>query len=336
MPEKLSTHHAKLHPKITECAHPFSFSADSDYTLYVDGNQSLSTGEGTSHDPFKTIQAAVDAVATAADNSDTVGYDIKVAPGLYTETLTLESDELFNLAFEAIGGPNSVVMDPTTGDALESEADNTNLHYLYFNGFRFKGGIDFEGELDLNKFLYNSCVFEDCTFDEAGEGLDIDVLYANRFWWKNGAIHVMAGIVLENVFSFGITGSSYRGLFPITGAPGTTVLTANTGHDTPYSMADANGGGDQTTLWHKDVFCQRREPSFTATAGIPRFYVVNSYSGLGMGLTIPSGCNLYTYNATIPGAVTLSSGSSNFWTNSVAIGSLSDSGTTTFNGDDTS
>jgi len=308
----------------------------SSQVMYVDVNRS-NTGSGTPGEPYATMQAAVDAIATAADNSDTLGYVIYVAPGTYTETLTLESDALYNLAFIAEGGPHGVIMDPATDDALESEVDNTNLHYLYFKGFNFKGNIDFDGELNDTKFLYNDCVFEDCTFNDAAESITINVQNANRFWWKNGAIHILTTVAFTNVVSAGFSGESYRDLFPITGAPGTTTLTANSGNSkVPYGMADAHGGGDQATLWYKDVFCQRREPTITSTAGTARLYVVNSYCGLAMGLTIPTGSHFYAFNSVFPGAVTWSDGSTAFWYNSVAVGTLTDGATqSTFYGDDT-
>ena len=305
---------------------------------YVDKNHPYDNGDGSPLAPLQTIQAAVDAIAAAQDNSDTVGYVIKVAPGVYTETLTLESDYLYNLAFIATGGPDSVVMDPASNDALESEEDNENLHYLYFKGFRFKGNIDLDGELEGTKFLYNSCVFEDCTFNEANESITIDVKNANRFWWKNGAIHVMTNIVFENINSCGICGESYRELYPVTGAPGTTTLTANTGHDTPYKMQDANGGGDQASFWVKGAFVQRRMPVLVATAGVPRLFVVNGVLGMGMGVTYPSGAAVYVYHSVLNGGtITMASGSVLFWHNSVSVGTLTDSsGESTFYNNDES
>ena len=119
---------------------------DSEQILFVDVNQTGSSETGVRGNPYQTIQGAVDAVVTAGDNSDDVAYVIMVAPGTYTETLTLENDLLKNLAFMAMGGPasggysnvnGSVILDPASGDALESELDNTNLHYLYFKGFTY-------------------------------------------------------------------------------------------------------------------------------------------------------------------------------------------------------
>lgn len=312
---------------------------DSAQVYFVDIGQTASSESGKRGDPYKTIQGAVDAIAALADNSDTKGYVIMVAPGVYTETLTLEDDALYNLAFIAMGGPWGVVMDPAGGDALESEVDNEHLHYLYFKGFRFKGSIDFDGEENNTKFLFNDGVFEDCRFDEDNESKTIDVKNANRFWWKNGSIHVLSDVAFENVHSAGISGESYRDLFYLVGAPGDTTVVANTGNDTPYSMRDANGGGDQCTLWYKDVFCQRKEPALTATAGVPILRVVNSYCGLGMGLTIASSADLYAYNAVFPGAVTINSGGTIFWYNSVAVGTLTDNASgaeSHFYGDDTS
>jgi len=68
------------------------------------------------------IQNVVDKIAASGLNSDTVGATILVAPGTYTETLTLEDDALYNLSFIAIGGPNSVILDPASGGTLKAGA----------------------------------------------------------------------------------------------------------------------------------------------------------------------------------------------------------------------
>lgn len=298
--------------------------------LYVDVNEASSGETGTPNEPFKTQQAAVDAIAALGDNSDIKGYVIMVAPGIYTETLTLEDDALYNLAFIAMGGPNSVILDPASGDALESEIDNTNLHYLYFNGFRFKGNIDFNGELNDTKFLYNDCVFEDCTFDEDNDTITIDVQNANRFYWKNGRIHVMSNLVFYNVASCGIRGEGYSEIFPVTGAPGTLLLNANSTNSlVPYMMADAHGGGDQASFKIDGAHVQRRLPTLTNTGTGKQFLTVrHGYLGMGVQtLTIPSGSSLYLYGAVLNHTVVCSSGSTLWCYNSVVITSLTQSGT---------
>jgi len=276
------------------------------------------------------IQNVIDKIAASGLNSDTVGATILVAPGTYTDNIVLEDDALYNLSFIAIGGPNSVILDPADGDAIESGEDNTNLHYLYFKGFRIKGNIDFDGELNDTKFLYNDCVFEDCTFDESNETKSINVQNANRFYWKNGAIHVMSAIVATNVAAMGILGESYRDLFPVTGAPGTMLLSAiSTNSLVPYMMADAHGGGDQASFKIDGAHVQRRFPTLANTGTGKQFLTVrHGYLGMGVQtLTIPSGSSLYLFGAVLNHTVDCESGSTLWCYNSVVITSLTESGT---------
>jgi len=276
------------------------------------------------------IQNVVDKIAESGLNSDIVGATILVAPGTYTETITLEDDRLYNLSFIAIGGPHSVILDPANGDALESGEDNTNLHYLYFKGFRFKGSIDLDGELNDTKFLYDDCVFEDCTFDEDNDTLTIDVQNANRFYWKNGRIHVMSNLVFYNVASCGILGASYREIFPVTGAPGTLLLTANSTNSlVPYIMADAHGGGDQASFKIDGAHVQRRFPTLANTGTGKQFLTVrHGYLGMAVQtLTIPSASSLYLYGAVMNKDVTCADGSTLWCHNSCIIGTLTENGT---------
>ena len=120
---------------------------------------------------------------------------------------------------------------------------------------------------------------------------------------ENGSIHVLDNIVLTNVFSCGIRGESYRDIFALVGAPGTTVLVANTGANHPVDM------DDMMTYYILSAYVQRQEPTLTCTAGIVRYWLRNSYCGLAMGLTIPSSGHLYAHNSVFPGNVTLASGS---------------------------
>lgn len=273
---------------------------ESKYILNVDKNAVTPTdgANGSARHPYKTIQAAIDAVVAAGDNSDAIAYVIKVAPGTYAETIDLDSTELYNLSFIAEEA-HTVFISPESDNALETDANNGNLHYLYFRNFTFTEPISLVGADADTEFLRDDCVFEDCWIPTQGEGTTVlTVQNAGRFWWKNGAIHVLNCIAIQNVYSCGIVGESYRDLFPIVGAPGTTTLVVNTGANKPVDM------GDMMTFWVKGAYVQRAEPTITCTAGIVRWWLRNAYFGLGMGLSIPANGHLYGENAVFPGNVT--------------------------------
>jgi len=288
--------------------------ANSKYVLYVNKTTTVASGDQTGERgrPYDEIQDAVAKVISNADNADAVNYIIMVAPGTYTTMINLDSAALYNLSIIAEGGPHSVIVNVATGNALECNSVNDHLHYLYIKGVDFWDPINFLGANAETNFLSKQCIFEDCSLSNGG--LDtghtgatmLTLNNAGRFYWKNGSIHVLDSIHITNVASCGIRGESYRDIFSLTGAPGTTTLVANSGANHPVAFSDA---GDMMTYYILSAYVQRQEPTLTCTAGIVRYWLRNSYCGLAMGLTIPSSGHLYSHNSVFPGNVTLAAGS---------------------------
>lgn len=273
---------------------------------------------------YTTIQAAIDAVIAAADNSDAVGHLIEVEPGTYAEGLDLDSLALYNLSFVAVGGPHSVYINPGSGLALDCDADNANLHHLYFKGFIFNDPIELIGADDGTLFLRDEALFEDCEIT-LQNGASLTVTNANRFKWKGGRIHVLDTIAFQNVMLFTIQGPDYADIFELVGAPGETTLVTDTNANMPYYMKDANGGDDMMEYRVEHAFVQRKEPTITATAGKIRVNVRYSYFGLGMGMTFGTNEHMYAWYSTFPGSITCGAGSVFKWRNSVCQGTLTTS-----------
>jgi len=258
-------------------------------------------------DNDKTIQSAIDTIIARADNTDDSAYVILVAPGEYAEAIDLDGLELYNLSFISMFGNHTVIINPAAGNALETDSANANLHYLYVKGFTFKDDISFTGADNDTRFLQGACVFEDCIFHEDATTLTLNNL--NRFKWLNGGIHVCNIIDIDNVWVFDICGNNYADLFPITGAPGATTVTANVTNDSPYWMNDAHNGGDQMTFRVKSCYVQRIEPTLTSTNGHVMFKLYWGITGFGNVLTIGANSYLYMYNSTFNGAVSCAAGS---------------------------
>ena len=111
--------------------------AEAEKTYHVDGSVAAS-GVGTVDSPLKTIQEAVDALAAAGGTGT-----IRVLPGAYAETVTLENTSLVSVKIELVGAPGSV-----TVDAISSTQDNENLVDLELSGLWVSGDITLECDVD--------------------------------------------------------------------------------------------------------------------------------------------------------------------------------------------
>lgn len=106
--------------------------------LYVDKNRSDSyTETGTIATPFKTIQAAIDAVAAKGDNSNLNPYLIDIiGGGIYAENLVIE-DLAIKFLFIKASSFEEVQIQPAAGKSLQSEANNENIYGLIFENILF-------------------------------------------------------------------------------------------------------------------------------------------------------------------------------------------------------
>lgn len=311
---------------------------ESTHILHVDISQTLSTETGSFTNPFNTIMAAVNKVVSNADNSDDVAYIIKIAPGTYTETVTLENDLLKNLSFIATGGnPASggysyvnagVILDPASEDALESEVDNTNLHYLYFKGIRFIGTIHLVGEIHNTLFGEDCLTFEDCGFEGfRTDGVVMTLANLERFTWINGCIGRGAVITAQNIWSMSINGEKFSD-WPMD-MSGACTLTADTTANMPYHMDDENAGGDQMTFSINHAFVQRSSWTLAqGGTGVLRIRCLNGF--MNGNLTFPTLASLYGYTGIFNNNVTMNGATNTvFLYNTVIKGTFTENGCTT-------
>lgn len=106
--------------------------------LYIDGNRTDTyTADGSSSHPFKTISAAIAQVITNADNA-TFAYQLEIAAATYVETVDLGNAALYNLIFDG----NGVVIAPSSGNALQSLANNEQFTAARFYGITFNGPVN--------------------------------------------------------------------------------------------------------------------------------------------------------------------------------------------------
>jgi len=169
-------------------------------TLYVDGNrQDTYSPTGTIQYPFKTIMAAVNQVITNSDNSIDLGYLIDIAPGVYKETISLNSPELVNLTFDGHGASESNLCPVTVGSidagganpdflntVITSTSTNTQLVSLVFKGIQFASaasdGINLVGDVNGTGFGSFGIVFHDCVIRNTSDAVfnNIGSVYISR------------------------------------------------------------------------------------------------------------------------------------------------------------
>lgn len=128
-------------------------------TYYVDGGRTDSyTADGSQAFPFKTIQAAVNAVATTVIAT---GVTIRIARGTYIENVVIENNNLRMLAF--IGDESrQTIIQPASGLAIECESNNANLSTIIGKNIVFNAVVSFVGAAAT--FLSLGGTFDNCIF----------------------------------------------------------------------------------------------------------------------------------------------------------------------------
>jgi hypothetical protein len=181
-------------------------------TVYVDPVNGLDTNAGTMLAPFKTVTKAIDAAEWGAQTADTM-WTIQLAPGTYTERVTMSKFTPFNLNV-TIQGP--IVPHPAVPMVLFTEGINTvaaamknenpnlvltvnSVKFLGYNGSSSSAGINnaqgrlfcvnvhaeqcfygvssVHGELDVKGGLFNN---NGRLPDGSGSGAGIRSLMGNR------------------------------------------------------------------------------------------------------------------------------------------------------------
>ena len=169
--------------------------------LWVDKNRTDTyTATGEESKPFKTIQAAVNAVAAVAVAGQDWG--LLIYTGQYVENVVLESTGLHSLALVAVGGVVGIV--PATGNALQSTASNGNL--LKFRMFN----IEFTRPIVITGPNGGACFadvwHQDCKF---AAGATIALNCINN--WSMMDCYVEDAISLTNVAWFYVDSARMNG-----------------------------------------------------------------------------------------------------------------------------
>jgi len=155
---------------------------------HVDRNYTGAVSNGSPLFPFKTIMAAVTAVAAIGDHAY---HSIKVASGIYAENILLEN---LGLEYVKIEGDGYVSINPAAGNALQSTANNANLKALLLSNVIFAkpvvitgpaGGMGFTDVIwDTVKFTGTATLSVSCVnnFSMINPYSECDVSYVNVNW----------------------------------------------------------------------------------------------------------------------------------------------------------
>jgi len=257
------------------------------------------TADGGIVTPFKTIQAAIDTVA--ADTTATVAYTIDISGGVYRENLTLQDSDLKWLYMK---GSGLVYIEPDSGNALTSTANNGNLATLQMQGITFSKPVVITGPDNGAGFV--DVQLKDCNWTKTGT---LSVSCVNNFTIRN--CYIEQPVTFANVNWSWIDSTQMQGAFacnytdtniPSSGSAGTVLMTGDF-----LSGAFSETVGGTATLTVAATGCR-----FSGAAGV----------------TIPAGATFIAYNSSLRGS----------WINNGALqlrgsfvqGTITGTGTTTY------
>jgi hypothetical protein len=132
-------------------------------TLFVDGTRTDAyTEDGTFQRPFKTVMAAVNQVVANGDNSLAKPYDIViVSPSTFAETIDLGNAAIVSLNINAYDG---AVINPASGNALQSLANNNGFLKAKIRNLQFAGPIALSNPIDGGTMGQQIIEFTGCIF----------------------------------------------------------------------------------------------------------------------------------------------------------------------------
>lgn len=247
-----------------------------DASIFVDKNRLDSyTADGSSVKPFKTIQAAVDYVASL----DTANYvTINIADGVYAENIVLEDLKLRNIWLR---GNGYVSIAPTTGNALQSTANNTNLNALHINSIIFAKPVVITGANATTAFM--DVIWTDVSFTATGT---LTASCMNNLTLRNA--YVETTISVNNIYRINIQDSQLQNQFNI-GADSTV--------DAPSQGTDVTMQVFGCVLLGKPVYTIGGTATYTLA-------ITGTRWGVNEATTIASGFTVYATAAFIRGSVT--------------------------------
>lgn len=104
--------------------------------------------DGSSQRPFKSILAALNK-AKSNGGGDSRPYSFVLATGTYDENIVLNDTGLFSVTLSSLG---RVAIDPESGDALVSNADNSDLKDLVVRNIEFAQPVVISGSTTVDNF----------------------------------------------------------------------------------------------------------------------------------------------------------------------------------------
>lgn len=136
-----------------------SFEATPSRLVYIDRTRTDEYDAlGTFEKPFKTIAAALQYAKDKGDGAS-VPYSFIIATGTYNENITLHDLGLFSVTLVGLG---RVAINPTSGAALLSFEDNSDLQDLVCINLEFGKAIEINGSNVANNF--KTTEFRNCAF----------------------------------------------------------------------------------------------------------------------------------------------------------------------------
>ena len=268
--------------------------------LYVDGNRTDSyTENGSITRPFKTIQAAINQIATNGDNS-TYGYLVKIAVAEYVENVVIEDASFTNIIFDTLGA----YINPASGNAVQSTSNNDNLSYLEFRGIEFVKPINFEGASNGTSFggilAFTNCLTDGFltvknvnSFNFIGGGILAGILYSNC---GAGRIELEAGIKSGGSFTIESDNNAKKPAGWIGDSYGSYLILTNTISTRDVVFSQLNGGAGTLQLRNG----VRLGASGTT---IPAGATITAYQSVLRGNYVNNG-TLTLYNSMVTGNIT--------------------------------
>lgn len=172
-------------------------------TLYVDkGRADTYTQTGSILAPYKTIQAAINAIQTAGDNSDSKPYRIEISAGYYAEDLVISGAGFINVILD---GHGAVTVDKLTMSVADAFWTFVCL------GMSFADTVSIIGTTDGGTAFASGGEFRSCNF------YDVTLKNLCAVYVKDSAIG--GPLVVENVISAAIQKGQATGTITNTWAP---------------------------------------------------------------------------------------------------------------------
>lgn len=242
--------------------------------IYVDHSRSGYTPDGTILQPYPTIQAAIDAVAALGPAAY---YTIDIADGVYTENIVLENA---GLKYVKLQGHGYVSINPSSGNALQSAANNDNLVALHVDNLIFAKPVVLTGANGASSFA--------------------DVLLANVSFTGTATLTAtclnnlsMRNVYSEQAISYTNVAWSYLESGQL---QGTFSCTQDSALDTP-------SGGAAGTVLANGIFLSGT-CSYTIGGSGTLTLAPNGCRWGNGAVTVPSGVTIYAYNSYIRGTQT--------------------------------